>query len=105
MPSIRRRTRRPRREWTDNHRCQLQVGYDHFASGWGCPSTLMDSEGREAADAWPNPETLEEMRQAWADCRESLLADPQNTGRRPFFGELTFDHGMAPRDALHSCGR
>jgi len=56
------RKSRSRREWSDAHRIQLQTGHDYFDEAWGPRSSW------SAAD-------LDEMRSAWSDCQDAVLAD------------------------------
>ena len=53
------RKSRSRREWSDAHQLQLESGFDWFDEAWS---------------DHPSAAALKEMRQAWSDCRESLLA-------------------------------
>ena len=52
--------RRSRREWTDTHQLQLRTGHDYLGECWGDHPTAAD---------------LKEMRQAWQDCKDTVLAE------------------------------
>ena len=54
------RKSRARRTWTDAQELQLRTGFDYFDEAW--------SDHPSATD-------LKEMRQAWQDCKDTVLAE------------------------------
>ena len=54
------RKSRSRREWSDAHLLQLRTGFDFFGESWG--------DHPSAAD-------LDEMKTAWEDCQDAVLAE------------------------------
>lgn len=89
MPSIQRRAKRQRREWTPAHVLQLAAGYNYARSDWP------DARDKD----WPTAEVLEEMRQAFDDIRDDVLRESHETCLT--WAELVFDFCVDPRDALY----
>ena len=54
------RKSRSRREWSDAHQLQLRTGFDYFGEAWS---------------DHPTPEDLKEMKTAWSDCGEDVIAE------------------------------
>ena len=95
MPRVRKRMPTRRRAWTDEHLCQLAVGFDYFGA-WGDSHRLPIDERNE----WPAPEILEDMAACWAEHREAIIAEFGERHGRPLWGELVFDQGVEPKEAL-----
>lgn len=106
MPKINRR-HATRRDFTDDHKCQLASGFDYFGSGWSDPCRIRNLAVRDGSYRhdmivnWPSPEVLEEMRRCWEQHGEEIKADFKRTGHNwPTWGELVFECGMDPAEAL-----
>ncbi len=90
MPRLRHK-RLGRREWSDDHRIQLQTGWDLFNGAWGDPVRLNLQD--EQADAWPPKDIEADMRAAWADLREEIMAGYIDGLTRPW-AWWKFDIGL-----------
>lgn len=92
------RLRRPGagcRDFSRDHQLQLVSGVDDFCSAWGDAPALIFPDRRAA---WPGEDVLADMAEAWERHGDELCAEFESW--RPLFGELVFDQGVSPCEAI-----